>query len=951
MSTAPFEYSGFGFPSWWNGNFGTADSLASLKALVTTGSNSISIVPTTYISTITSSDFHATAQTESAANVRAQILQAHSLGLTVILKPHVDALDGSAFRGEFKPTDVNAWFSGYKALILSYAQIAQETGVKTLCIGTEYDNLSGAAYRSQWTDIIASVRQVYGGTITYAATAMAAKDVSFWDQVDLIGVNTYYRMSDSTTATVEDYKATWTSLPTSQWELSITEGKTPVDFLRDLSFEYGKPLFLAEVGYRSMDGAAIDPGIWNSTGAVDLQEQVNLYKALFETFTTHGGDWFAGMQLWNWDVNSWGTNNTGYSPQDKPALQVVTDWFSGNLQASGLTLVGTDVGNALHGGLGADVLRGSLGNDVLNGGGGSDVLVGGPDTLANIILRASTTLTVTAKADVLNGVGAKFHILVNGVQTGGVFEAMSALSDFSVSFANTIPVTSVGVRFVNDEFIQGVGDRNLYVNVVAVNGNVLPLSEAVNPTGNGQGAMWWNSTLSIDTTAKQEFFTSSSTDADILRGGAGDDLLIGGAGNDFLDGGDGTDTASHMGLRSQYAVSRLADGDFRVNDLRADSPEGMDTLRGVEFLRFADGTFSLTQLAGTPVVPPPPPLPTVTAISTDTGISVTDRITSDNTLSFTGTAGAGRVVNIMLDGALVGIAAADASGTWNFDHSKLVLADGLHLLTARDPSGSSSQGFAFTVDTRAPAGSFGNFWTANGMSTASGLAEAVGTVGVTDATGKVVATVVTAADGTWSVALGNIGTAALTFGLSVTDAAGNVGNDGGRLFTGSKANDVLTGTAGQDLLNGGTGNDVLTSGGGNDVLHGGGGNDVLSGGDGADRLYGGTGADRLSGGAGQDLFVLASLSESPLNAWDIITDFALDDRIDLSAIDAVTNVTGNQAFTWTGTRAFSGVAGELHVETFNGKTFVAGDVNGDRTADFRIESSVAYMFSAPDFIL
>jgi hypothetical protein len=214
VSQSPFEYSGFGFASWWNGNFGSAASLSSLQGLSATGSNSISIVPTSYISTIYSSDFHATSRTEADANVRAQIVQAHSLGLDVILKPHVDAKDGSAFRGEFQPSDVVAWFTGYKALVLKYAQIAAETGVSTLCVGCEYDNLSGASYRSYWVDIIDSVRQIYGGTITYAATAMAAKDVSFWDQVDLIGVNTYYRMSDSTTATVEDYKATWTSLPT-----------------------------------------------------------------------------------------------------------------------------------------------------------------------------------------------------------------------------------------------------------------------------------------------------------------------------------------------------------------------------------------------------------------------------------------------------------------------------------------------------------------------------------------------------------------------------------------------------------------------------------------------------------------------------------------------------------------------------------------------------------------
>jgi Ca2+-binding RTX toxin-like protein len=48
--------------------------------------------------------------------------------------------------------------------------------------------------------------------------------------------------------------------------------------------------------------------------------------------------------------------------------------------------------------------------------------------------------------------------------------------------------------------------------------------------------------------------------ANVLAGSAGNDFLQGGAGNDTLDGGAGLDVASFSGARSQYSISKTADG-------------------------------------------------------------------------------------------------------------------------------------------------------------------------------------------------------------------------------------------------------------------------------------------------------------------------------------------------------------------------------------------------------
>lgn len=78
---------------------------------------------------------------------------------------------------------------------------------------------------------------------------------------------------------------------------------------------------------------------------------------------------------------------------------------------------------------------------------------------------------------------------------------------------------------------------------------------------------------------------------DVLSGGAGDDLLSGGAGNDMLDGGAGDDIASFSGSWTDYAIASASA--LLVIDRRPGAPDGSDTLSGVEYLRFANGTFAV----------------------------------------------------------------------------------------------------------------------------------------------------------------------------------------------------------------------------------------------------------------------------------------------------------------------------------------------------------------------
>ncbi len=200
---------------------------------------------------------------------------------------------------------------------------------------------------------------------------------------------------------------------------------------------------------------------------------------------------------------------------------------------------------------------------------------------------------------------------------------------------------------------------------------------------------------------------------------------------------------------------------------------------------------------------------------------------------------------------------------------------------------------------------------------------------------------------------------------NATGGSGNdkiLGNFGDNLLKGANGNDRLVGGAGHDTLVGGNDADTLVGGDGGDrllgnkgadIIRGGAGADTLNGGSGADKLIGGTGHDVMNGQMGKDTFVFNSVGESTADAHrDVIEHFSISqDRIDLSAIDAQTGVTGNQAFHFIGTHAFSDKKGELHAIHGGGNTFVAGDVNGDGHADFSILIQGVIGLTSHDFIL
>jgi Ca2+-binding RTX toxin-like protein len=163
---------------------------------------------------------------------------------------------------------------------------------------------------------------------------------------------------------------------------------------------------------------------------------------------------------------------------------------------------------------------------------------------------------------------------------------------------------------------------------------------------------------------------------------------------------------------------------------------------------------------------------------------------------------------------------------------------------------------------------------------------------------------------------------------------------------GNAEDNIVIGNFADNFLYGRDGSDWLRGQGGNDILYGENGNDTLLGGAGMDRFYGGAGADKF-------VFRNGDFAGMTSSTADRIHDFseADGDIIHLSGVDANSLVGGDQAFGFIGSAAFGHNAGELRYYQQSGVTYLAGDTDGDGTADFAVRIDGLHTIVASDLIL
>ncbi|WP_342238723.1 beta strand repeat-containing protein [Inquilinus sp. OTU3971] len=644
------------------------------------------------------------------------------------------------------------------------------------------------------------------------------------------------------------------------------------------------------------------------------------------------------------------------------SAEVLPDLIIGPVQA-----IGNDFVDALGG---DDVAIGWSGDDVIRGGAGADVIIGG-------LLNAAGIIT-------LSGIdAADYTTSVDGVTI-----------DLSVLVSLTLPILGINIQLAGASQGFGGDAQGDYlvgiVNLIGSNTGADNLSgSAAANTLNGQGG---DDTL------------DGQGGNDILLGGAGDDTLVGGGGADSLQGGAGTnDTADYSGSASAVTVD-LVTGTGSGGDAQGDTLTGVENLigsAGNDTLIGSAGDNTLTGGAGADALTGNGGVDTADYSGSGAGVTV-------DLIAGTGTGGDAQgdtlasienLTGSAFRDVLHGSAGANAlsGGAGNDMLYGGAGADTINGGDGIDTAGYFDSDAAVTVDLAAGTGTGGH---AQG-DVLSNIERLGGSTFDDTLSGNAGANAINGGGGNDIVA-----------GAGGNDQL--YGGNGNDQIDGGDGWDTLEGEAGDDQLSGGAFGDILRGGGGADHLTGGDGwdtasywsnavgvsinletnvntggdaqgdtidNDVeyingsshddvmvgnalsngligfdgvdtLSGGGGNDTLRGGNGADVLNGGSGSDYFSYTAVSDSTASATDTIQDFQHIDAISLRSIDADGNsANGDTAFSFIGTTAFSGAAGQLRYETSGGNTIVSADVNGDGAADMVINLTGVFTLQGSDFLL
>ncbi len=241
---------------------------------------------------------------------------AQAAGLKIMLKPQV-YIPGSWPGGlDFdSDEDWKKWEADYRNFILEFARLGAKLKVEMICIGTEF-RISTTERPEFWQGLIIEIKEFYDGKLTYAANWDDYQKVSFWEELDYIGVDAYFSLVDEKTPSLKSLKKAWRPIRNNLWGYSKLKNK---------------PILFTEFGYLSVDNCAHKN--WELEKIIDNceineQAQANALEALFQTFWKE--EFWAGGFLWKWFPEGQGHEGypaKDYTPQEKLGEKVVSEYY------------------------------------------------------------------------------------------------------------------------------------------------------------------------------------------------------------------------------------------------------------------------------------------------------------------------------------------------------------------------------------------------------------------------------------------------------------------------------------------------------------------------------------------------------------------------------------------------------------------------------------------------
>ena len=213
-----------------------------------------------------------------------------------------------AMRGE---EDWRRWFRSYESYVMPYAREAQAAGADMFCVGREMDS-TVVRREADWRTLVARIRTVFRGPLTYSANFDTWQGIGFWDALDFIGVSAYFPLSDRPSPSLAELEAGW------------DRALAP---LEQASRRFGRPVLLTETGFPSIRSAAKAP--WREERvAADVWLQARCYEATLRAVARR--PWIEGAYFWLWERTSPPAfRDPSHAIVGKPAAFVMARWYSG----------------------------------------------------------------------------------------------------------------------------------------------------------------------------------------------------------------------------------------------------------------------------------------------------------------------------------------------------------------------------------------------------------------------------------------------------------------------------------------------------------------------------------------------------------------------------------------------------------------------------------------------
>jgi hypothetical protein len=211
-------------------------------------------------------------RTVTDSEIAAVVKQAHGRGISVLLRPAVDPdwrlpNTSNTWRGEigrnFTSDQWSEWFSAYSKMITHYALVSAANGIDVFSVGMELS--ATQSQEALWRSLISKVRFIFKGSLTYGSNWDVATVVSFFDDLDFIGVDAYYPLAPAVhNATVKQLVDAW---------------QIPAAALQALAQRLQKGVLLTELGYCSSPDSHADPAHACNGARPDQSAQLRAYAA------------------------------------------------------------------------------------------------------------------------------------------------------------------------------------------------------------------------------------------------------------------------------------------------------------------------------------------------------------------------------------------------------------------------------------------------------------------------------------------------------------------------------------------------------------------------------------------------------------------------------------------------------------------------------------------------